>query len=311
MSKQRLRLRGLFQKYFLVLFLAVVIPLATNGVSEAWFGYRDQRATLDQLAGGRGAVGRRQDPGLSRRHHQSARLAGPASLDRRTGRAAADRCPAPAAAGAGHRQPHASRRQRTRASLCLAHRPEPNREPHRPLGRRGRGGSPLEPALVRRGQLLPRLRALHDGCDIRQSALGRRGCRRGEPEADLGRDLGHQGRRDGRRLRAGRAGPARRPSGHQPRAAGRGRGDARSLPGRSGRRSQRAGADVATGWDAEGIAVAAAAAPVAGPDWTVVVEQPLSEAFGPIYAALWRTGGLLLAGAAFAGLLAYRPRHAG
>ena len=68
---------------------------------------------------------------------------------------------------------------------------------------------------------------------------------------------------------------------------------------------QRAGADVATGWDAEGIAVAAAAAPVAGPDWTVVVEQPLSEAFGPIYAALWRTVGLLLAGAAFAGLLAY------
>jgi class 3 adenylate cyclase len=36
-----------------------------------------------------------------------------------------------------------------------------------------------------------------------------------------------------------------------------------------------------------------------------VVEQPLSEAFKPIYAALWRTGGLLLAGAAFAGLLAY------
>jgi class 3 adenylate cyclase len=36
-----------------------------------------------------------------------------------------------------------------------------------------------------------------------------------------------------------------------------------------------------------------------------VVEQPLSEAFGPIYAALWRTGGLLLAGAALAGLLAF------
>ena len=66
-----------------------------------------------------------------------------------------------------------------------------------------------------------------------------------------------------------------------------------------------AGADVATGQDAQGNAVAAAAAPVAGPDWTVVVEQPLSEAFAPIYAALWRTGGLLLAGAAFAGLLAF------
>ena len=51
MSGQRLRFRGLFRKYFLVLFLAVVIPLAANGVSEAWFGYRDQRARLDQLLG--------------------------------------------------------------------------------------------------------------------------------------------------------------------------------------------------------------------------------------------------------------------
>ena len=50
MSRQRLRFRGLFQKYFLVLFLAVVVPLAANGVSEAWFGYRDQRATARPAA---------------------------------------------------------------------------------------------------------------------------------------------------------------------------------------------------------------------------------------------------------------------
>jgi adenylate cyclase len=48
---RRLRFRGLFRKYFLVLFLAVVIPLATNGISDAWFGYRDQRARLEQLLG--------------------------------------------------------------------------------------------------------------------------------------------------------------------------------------------------------------------------------------------------------------------
>jgi class 3 adenylate cyclase len=66
-----------------------------------------------------------------------------------------------------------------------------------------------------------------------------------------------------------------------------------------------AGASLATGQDAGGNAIAAAAAPVSGPDWTVVVEQPLAEAFGPIYAALWRTGALLLAGAAFASLLAF------
>jgi adenylate cyclase len=31
--------------------MAVAIPLAINGVIEAWFGYRDQRARLDQLLG--------------------------------------------------------------------------------------------------------------------------------------------------------------------------------------------------------------------------------------------------------------------
>ena len=44
------------------------------------------------------------------------------------------------------------------------------------------------------------------------------------------------------------------------------------------------------------------AAPVAGPDWTVVVEQPLSEAYGPIYAALWRTATLLAVSTIFAGV---------
>src|ERR1700745_3432106 len=47
----RERFFGLFQKYFLVLFLAVAIPLAIDGVIEAWLGYRDQRARLDQLLG--------------------------------------------------------------------------------------------------------------------------------------------------------------------------------------------------------------------------------------------------------------------
>ena len=49
--KVRQGFRSLFQKYFLVLFMAVAIPLAINGVIEAWFGYRDQRARLDQLLG--------------------------------------------------------------------------------------------------------------------------------------------------------------------------------------------------------------------------------------------------------------------
>ena len=47
----RQRFRGLFPKYLLVLFTAVSIPLVINGVIEAWFGYRDQRARLEQLLG--------------------------------------------------------------------------------------------------------------------------------------------------------------------------------------------------------------------------------------------------------------------
>ena len=38
--------RPLFQKYFAVVFAAVVVPLLASGASEAWFGYRDQRHGL-------------------------------------------------------------------------------------------------------------------------------------------------------------------------------------------------------------------------------------------------------------------------
>ena len=40
--------RPLIQKYLAALFIAVVVPLLANGISEAWFGYRDQRVMLGQ-----------------------------------------------------------------------------------------------------------------------------------------------------------------------------------------------------------------------------------------------------------------------
>ena len=42
----RLR-RSLVQKYFVVLFAAVVLPLLASGASEAWFGYLDRMPTLN------------------------------------------------------------------------------------------------------------------------------------------------------------------------------------------------------------------------------------------------------------------------
>ncbi len=59
------------------------------------------------------------------------------------------------------------------------------------------------------------------------------------------------------------------------------------------------------GRDIEGDAVMAAMASIPMVEWSVIVEQPAAEAFGPIYAALWRTGALLIAGAILAALLAY------
>ena len=60
-----------------------------------------------------------------------------------------------------------------------------------------------------------------------------------------------------------------------------------------------------TGRDAGGRDVLAAIAPVPASGWTVVVHQPVAEAFGPLYAALGRTVVLLAAGAALAAALAY------
>ena len=58
--------RSFFRKYFLALFAAVVVPLLANGGSEAWLGYRDQRARLDERLGLEAARGGRTDRGVRR-----------------------------------------------------------------------------------------------------------------------------------------------------------------------------------------------------------------------------------------------------
>ncbi len=61
----------------------------------------------------------------------------------------------------------------------------------------------------------------------------------------------------------------------------------------------------AIGQDITGKTVLAAMVQIPGVDWSVIVKQPVAEAFGPIYAALLRTGVLLIAGAVLAAALAY------
>ncbi|GLR40718.1 hypothetical protein GCM10007880_12340 [Mesorhizobium amorphae] len=57
--------------------------------------------------------------------------------------------------------------------------------------------------------------------------------------------------------------------------------------------------------NAENERVVTAGAPVAAAGWTVFVEQSQAEAFAPLYASLWRTGGLFLAATVLAAVLAY------
>ena len=66
-----------------------------------------------------------------------------------------------------------------------------------------------------------------------------------------------------------------------------------------------AGGEAITSKNTDGESVITVMTMIPGVNWAVFVEQPLSEAFAPIYAALWRTAILLLAGIALASALAY------
>ena len=170
----RLRFLALYQKYFLVLFLAVVIPLAASGVSEAWFGYRDQRARLHQLLGieARSAAARIQDfiEGITNQLGWLVQLPWSDEPDERRRIDAARllrQIPAVVSLtlmdGTGKERLYVSR-------IGL------NRIESRPIVRAIPPSSELagEPHLVRRGQLLPGIRALPDDRDRRQQAFGGR-----------------------------------------------------------------------------------------------------------------------------------------
>jgi class 3 adenylate cyclase len=297
----RQRFRGLFQKYLLVLFMAVAIPLAINGVVEAWLGYRDHRARLDQLLGTQAtsAAARIQgfidgltnelgwlvqlpwteDPDEQRRtdamrlFRQAPAVVSLALLDQR-----------------GQERLYVSRIGLNRIDSRTDRSADPavvgarsariwfgdvsyNRgsEPYLTIaisGSRASAGTLI--AEVNLKLIWDVISAIKVGKTGFAFVLDRLGRLIAHPDISL---------------------------------VLRGAEEATSKPFQAIRDAiGRAGVGFATGRD---VQVAAAAAPVAGPDWTVVVEQPLSEAFGPIYAALWRTAELLLTGTIFSGLLAY------
>jgi adenylate cyclase len=298
------QVRGLFQKYFLVLFLAVVVPLATNGFSEAWFGYRDQRARLSQVLGveAASAASRIQGfvDGIAGQLGWLVQLPWTDEPDERR-RIDALRLLRQVPAIVSLTLVDGSGQERLYVSRIGLNRNESRTDRSADAAVTG-----ARSARIWYGEV-----SYYRGSEpyLTVAISGNRpsvGIVVAEVNLKLIWDVISA-------IKVGETGyafvldgPGRLIAHPDISLVLRGADEATLAPFRAIREAvTRASAGVATGRDAQGTAIAAAVAPVSGPDWTVVVEQPLSEAFGPIYAALWRTTGLLLAGVALAGLLAY------
>jgi adenylate cyclase len=304
MSRQRLRLRGLFRKYFIVLFLAVVVPLAANGVSDAWFGYRDQRARLDQLLGveSRSAASRIQGflDSITNQLGWLVQLPWSEEPDERR-RIDALRLLRQVPAIVSLTLVDGNGRERLYVSRIGLNRTESRTDRSAEAPVAGARSSRIwygEVSYYRGSE--PYLTVAISG--NRPSV----GIVVAEVNLKLIWDVISS-------IRVGQTGyafvldsPGRLVAHPDISLVLRGADEATLAPFQAARQAVGpTSTGFATSRDAEGSPIAVAAAPIPGPDWTIVVEQPLAEAFGPIYAALWRTGGLLLGGAVFAGLLAY------
>jgi class 3 adenylate cyclase len=304
----RQRFRGLFQKYLLVLFMAVAIPLVINGAIEAWLGYRDQRARLDQLLGVQATSAALEihgfidgitnelgwlvqlpwtdDPDEQRRtdalrlFRQAPAIVSLALLDHKG-------------------------RERLYVSRIGLNRIE------------SRSDRSADPAVIgaRSGRVWFGDVRYHRGSEpyLTVAISGDRPSL-GAVIAEVNLKLIWDVISD---IKVGKTGfafvldrPGRLIAHPDLSLVLRGADEATFKPFQAIRDAiGRAGVGFPTGREVQGHDVAAAAASVAGPEWTVVVEQPLSEAFAPIYAALWRTAQLLLVGTIFSGLLAYALAH--
>jgi len=299
----RLR-RPLFQKYLAALFIAVVVPLFVNSVSEGWFGYRDQKELLSQRlhAEAGSAAGRIQGflvditdqlqwtvqlpwrDGSDERHHLDVlRLMrqAPAVVD------------IVLVDNHGVERLHVSRLDPEIVNSGIDRSNDPavigarsgrvwygpvklysGSEPHMTIAIAGaREANGITIAVINLKLIWDVISAIHVGQSGDAFVLDRSGRLVAHPDMSL--------------VLRGDDDPA---------AARLKKLQQAMLSG---------GAETTEGSNAERRAVIAAMALVPGPDWMVFVEDPASEAFTPLRAALWRTGFMLLAGAIFAALLGY------
>jgi class 3 adenylate cyclase len=296
--------RSLFQKYFVVLFIVVVVPLLANGISDAWFGYRDQRAMLNALlrteaASAAGRIGSFLD-GIKDQLSWTVRQAwsaGAREQHRFDALGVLRQVPAVVSItlvdGDGIEQLYVSRIDLNRIAsgvdrsrdlavsgarsartwygpVTYYHDSEPFMTIAVAGNRRATGIAVAEINLKLIWDVISAIQVGHTGHAF---VLDQPGRLIAHPDISLVL----RGTND-ETLRAMR-------------------GLRQEIDAASG--------EAITIKNTEGETVVTAMAAIPGADWMVFVEQPLSEAFAPIYSALWRTGALLLAGAAFAGALAY------
>jgi adenylate cyclase len=296
--------RPLFYKYFAALFIAVVLPLLANGASEAWFGYRDQRALLNQRLRTEAVSAAGKIQGFL--DDITDQLQWTVQLPWRDGMEERHRFDVlrlmrqvPAVVevmlidGDGAERLHLSRVDPDVVDSRINRAGDPavvgarsthlwygpvtlheGSEPRMTIAVAGtRAANGVTIAVINLKLIWDVVMAIHVGQSGEAFVLDRSGRLVAHPDISL--------------VLRGDDDPA----------AARLKELQRTTIARGGE------TDSAT--DAERRPVIAAMAPIPGPDWMAFVEQPKAEAFTPIRASLWRTLYLVLAGAVFAALLGY------
>lgn len=302
-APSRLR-RSIFRRYFLAFFAAVVLPLLGSGASEAWFGYRDQRARLDDLLGveARLAATKIRDfmEGIRDQMSWAVQSAFAETVDER------------------HRTDAARLMRQVPAIVSVRLMDRDGRErlfvSRIGLNRVDSGADrSADPAFVgarsARAWYGP-VTFNRDTEPFMTVALAGNRLATGVVEAEINLKLILDVIAA---IRVGDTGgafvldrPGRLIAHPDISLVLRGVDDPAVEPLRSLRAAiVAAGGQAVTGRDWAGAATVAAMAEVPGPDWSVLVHEPTAEAFRPIYVAFWRLAGLLLAGSLLAGALAY------
>lgn len=293
----------LFWKYFLVLFAAVLVPLTVNGASEAWFGFQDYRAMLDQRlrVEARAAANRIEEfvTGIKEQMDWTVQLPWTQGNDERR-RLDALRLlrQVPAIVdialldGAGMERLQVSRIGRDVIGSGIDRSADPafagarkSRIWYGPVTL-NRGSEPYMTMAVAGNRAAVGVAIAQINLKLIWDVIS--GIKVGDSGGAFVVD------RDGKLVAHPNISLVLQ--GADAKTAAR-------LTGLQAASRAAAGASVAT-VDFDGRTMLAAAAAIPGVEWTVFAEQPIAEAFAPIRAALWRTGILVLAGAVFAGLLA-------